>query len=208
MTGFLTSDDIEKRVNKGELIEKVTFKKNLLRTVMYDLRLGEEVLVTPQKKPIILEENEVLSIESGQFALLTTEEYLKIPNDVFAFITIRFGYKGKGLVNISGFHVDPGFEGKLVFSVYNVGPTTITLRRKEPVFSIFFYELPKHVGPKKRKFLHIPLPLIESLAGARVPSLERLEQSVNRNWTYIKVYGTILTGLFVAILVAVLRAII
>jgi len=168
----------------------------------YDLRLGEEALVTPDKIPKRLAKGEILNIEPGQFAVLMTEEYLKMPNDILGFITVRFRYKSKGLVNISGFHVDPGFEGHLVFSVYNTGPSAVTLRRGEKVFSIFFAEINppvkydgNYVGQKT-----LPLDILETLAGARIPSLQNLERKVIRNWTTIKLYGTILTGLTIGIL--------
>jgi dCTP deaminase len=57
------------------------------------------------------------------------------------FIAVKFTYKKLGLINISGFHVDPGYKGKLIFSVYNVGPNDILIRRGQPVFSIFFQRL-------------------------------------------------------------------
>jgi hypothetical protein len=40
-----------------------------------------------------------------------------------AFISMRTAFKFKGLVNISGFHVDPGYKGKLIFAVFNASPT-------------------------------------------------------------------------------------
>jgi dCTP deaminase len=47
---------------------------------------------------------------------------------------MKFKIKQRGLVNVSGFHVDPGYSGKLLFSVYNAGPRSIVLTRGEPVF--------------------------------------------------------------------------
>jgi len=130
-----------------------------------------------------------------------------MPDGLLGFITVRFQYKSKGLVNISGFHVDPGFEGRLVFSVYNAGPATVTLRRGERVFSIFFAELhpeTTYKGDYNRQ-TQIPLAIVETFAGARVPSLQALENKVNRNWTAIKIYGAILTGLLVTVVGALIR---
>ena len=47
----------------------------------------------------------------------------------------------KGLVNVSGFHVDPGFEGRLIFSVYNAGPRSIILDHGSKCFMIWFAKL-------------------------------------------------------------------
>jgi dCTP deaminase len=153
-----------------------------------------------------LGKGQTVNIGSGQFAILTTEEYLQMPKDLLGFITVRFRYKSKGLLNISGFHVDPGFEGKLIFSVYNVGPATVTLRRGETVFSIFFAEIYPPVEYKGdfSKQVNIPIDIVETFAGARVPSLQTLENRVNRNWATLKIYGTILTGLVVTVLGAII----
>ena len=62
-----------------------------------------------------------ITIPPGQFALLLTEETVKVPDQAIAFISMKAKWKFRGLVNVSGFHVDPGFEGRLKFSVYNAG---------------------------------------------------------------------------------------
>ena len=79
----------------------------------------------------------------GQLALLITEEELRIPLNVLAFISIKASKKMNGLVNVSGFHVDPGFSGRLKFSVYNAGSESTVLDVGAPLFPIWFYELPE-----------------------------------------------------------------
>jgi len=204
---FISREEIKKRCSnliKGRGLEEGDFSRS---GASYDLRLGKEVLVTPQRVPQTLENGQTVNIESGQFAILTTDEYLQMPKDLLGFITVRFTYKSKGLVNISGFHVDPGFEGKFFFSVHNAGPTTVTLRCGEKVFSIFFAEIDPKVDYKNgySRQEHIPIDIVETFAGARVPSLQALENRVNRNWTLLKIYGTILTGVFIALLSAIIK---
>jgi dCTP deaminase len=48
-----------------------------------------------------------------------------------------------GLINVSGFHVDPGFYGKLIYAVYNAGPSEIHLSRGTEMFLIWFADLDK-----------------------------------------------------------------
>lgn len=107
----------------------------------FDLNLGDEAFVTGSDEPIKLKKNGFLTIRSGCFALLTTNEKINMPSYLMGFIAVRFSYKKLGLINISGFHVDPGYNGKLIFSVYNVGPNDIIMRQGQPVFSIFFQRL-------------------------------------------------------------------
>lgn len=204
---FISQSEIEKHLS--EWFKEGTYDKNSFSKsgASYDLRLGKEVFVTPEKEPKQLRINQTLNIEPGQFAVLTTEEYLMMPDYLLGFITIRLTYKSKGLVNITGFHVDPGFEGKLVFSVFNAGPTTVTMRRCENVFSIFFAKIDPPTRYKLglyQKQTKIPTKIIEALAGARAPSLQTLKEQVDRNWTTIKIYGTILTGLVITLLGAII----
>lgn len=167
----------------------------------FELSLGDEVFVTPKKEPKKLRHGETINIGPGHFAVLTTEEYLVMPDNLLGFITVRFTYKKKGLVNISGFHADPGYEGKLLFSVYNAGPVTVSLRCGDKIFSLFLssIEPPTHYKGAY-KIEKIPLDIIESLAGAKVPSLQSLEDEVSRNTMTLKIYGAILTSLVLAVL--------
>ena len=50
-----------------------------------------------------------LAIPPGQFAFLVTEEKLSIPTNVIGFISLKSKIKWSGLINVSGFHVDPDF---------------------------------------------------------------------------------------------------
>jgi hypothetical protein len=49
----------------------------------------------------------------------------------------------RGLVNVSGFHVDPGYKDSLKFAVYNAGSKDIVLDYGEPVFLIWYADLDK-----------------------------------------------------------------
>src|SRR5260370_16376866 len=108
----------------------------------YELSLGTEAFITSSggTKQTYKEGEQVL-LPPGQSALLITEEELRIPRNVLAFISIKASKKMSGLVNISGFHVDPGFQGRLKFSVYNPGSEPTFLALGDRLFPIWFYEL-------------------------------------------------------------------
>lgn len=111
--------------------------KSLVDCNAYTLTLGEEVYVTPHNSisdpeshtKISLPQGGHHTIPAGQFALLLMEQKISIPDDAMAFISIKAKIKFQGLVNVSGFHVDPGYTGKLIFAVYNAGSSTITIER-------------------------------------------------------------------------------
>jgi dCTP deaminase len=113
------------------------------------MRIGSEYFVTPTDDSgdanshslKTLDDGESFAIPPGQFAYVITRETVKIPKGVLAFISIRTTVKWKGLINVSGFHVDPGYQGRLTFSVYNAGPASIHLRSGDAVFLIWFADL-------------------------------------------------------------------
>ena len=112
----------------------------------YELSLGNQVYTTTDELPTDFKLRVTpgyIRIEPGEFAILTTDEYVYVPPDLVGFISIRYRFKERGLVNVSGFHVDPGFFGKLLFTVFNAGPSDIVLKYKENVFLIMFAELKK-----------------------------------------------------------------
>ena len=93
-----------------------------------------------------------LAIPPGQFAFLVTEEKLSIPTNVIGFISLKSKIKWSGLINVSGFHVDPGFSGRLVYSVFNAGPSPIHLDRGQKAFLLWIADLdPSSLEADSRK---------------------------------------------------------
>ena len=82
-----------------------------------------------------------LTIPPNRFAFLITEERVSIPKNAIGFISLKAGKKFEGLINVSGFHVDPGYNGRLVYSVYNAGPSTIHVQRHESLFLLWLANL-------------------------------------------------------------------
>lgn len=117
------------------------FTESRIKQGSYELSLSREVITTPHgsggEKP---GQGPTLEVPPGQFALLYTEETVTIPPEVIAFISIKATVKLDGLVNISGFHVDPGFSGRLKFSVYNAGNLPIFLEYGRETFLLWFAE--------------------------------------------------------------------
>lgn len=92
---------------------------------------------------------------------------MSVPADAIAFISIRARTKFKGLVNVSGFHVDPGYCGQLTFAVFNAGPVPIHIRRGQPIFLIWYARLDRETAFKKDGKIHkgIDIEAVTSVAG-------------------------------------------
>lgn len=159
---FLGTNSLKQLLESSDVISP--FDNQKIKNGAYELSLGSQVFQTDSSPRAVkeLKPNEKIEIKPGQFALLLTEEYIKMPKDKIAFITIKAGVKFEGLVNVSGFHVDPGFEGKLLFSVYNAGPSNIILSNGTSYFPIWFSELNETQGyqgnhSKQTKIPDIPV---------------------------------------------------
>ena len=57
------------------------------------------------------------------------------------FISMKARIKFRGLVNVSGFHVDPGYKGRLLFAVFNAGPSDVHLARGDECFLVWYASL-------------------------------------------------------------------
>lgn len=138
---FWSSEKLGERIEAESLIEP--YERGAIKSAAYELSLGAECFLTSDEDNTKdkLENHDQLAIPPGQFGLLISEEIVRVPSDAIAFISIKAGVKFRGLVNVSGFHVDPGFAGRLKFSVYNAGAQPVVLQRNQRVFLIWFADL-------------------------------------------------------------------
>jgi dCTP deaminase len=150
------------------------------------LRVGTEIYITPELEQAHtqtkqrLRNNQGFLIPPGQFAFVMTEEVVRVPPDTMAFISMKTTFKNKGLVNVSGFHADPGWDGPLVFAVFNAGPASVHLYRGLPLFLIWYADL-DHPSEKRKTnpgSHQIPAVTINNLTGG-VNSLNVLDKRLN-----------------------------
>ncbi len=190
----------------------------------YTLSVGPEVYVSPNDSTVDpttvtvrkLNEGDGFTIPPGQFAFLITEEIVSVPADALAFISIRARTKFRGLVNVSGFHVDPGFRGQLTFAVFNAGPVPIHLKRGQAIFLIWYASLDCTTAFKKDGKVHKGLDpeLITAVAGElqsfaglskKIKDLDRSlgdrVHSLEKEQTYYRVIGAVALALLIALTV-------
>ena len=147
--GFWSGERLAQELPKGLISD---FNPKNLDFATYRLCVGEQTFVTADKfgvsapnEPLISvlgdAPNHTLRIPPGQFAFLLTHETVRVPSTAIALISMRATYKFKGLINVSGFHVDPGWDGKLLFSVYNAGASEVIIKRLDPLFLIVYADL-------------------------------------------------------------------
>jgi dCTP deaminase len=152
---FWSSQKIE--ANLGRIIDKPDPDQVDCNAIT--LRIGGEIYITPgleQAAPLSHTKRSLgpkapFTVPPGQFAFLLTEEVVTIPPGQMAFISIKATYKLKGLINVSGFHVDPGWAGPLLFAVFNSGPAPVHLEQGLPIFLLWVADLDEESAKRKTK---------------------------------------------------------
>ena len=190
----------------------------------YTLSIGPEVYVSPNDQTADpttvtirkLSVGEAFTIPPGQFAFVLTEEVVSVPADALAFISIRAKTKFRGLVNVSGFHVDPGYRGQLTFSVFNAGPVPVHLKRGQPIFLIWYASLDCETTFKKNGTIHKGIdPEIVTAVAGELQSFAGLSKKINdvdkalgdrvhvleKEQTYYRVIGAIALAFIIALTV-------
>lgn len=204
---FWSSEVLSKRIPKEMLIAPYSEKR--IKHAGYELALGEEAYVTSTGGKVSLRRGEHVTIPPGQFALLHSEEIVNMPADAIAFISIKARIKLKGLVNISGFHVDPGYSGKLVFSVHNAGSRAVRITCGDPAFLIWFGDL-THATADTYNGAHKNQQGISSDAVMEIDGeiaspahladrLKKLESRIHYQWWAIGLLASLLVALWAAL---------
>ena len=70
-----------------------------------------------------------------------SEERVELPLHVCGKAGIRSEFARKGMIAFGGPQIDPGFNGRIILSLLNVGPEPITLTLGAPFFTIEFQRL-------------------------------------------------------------------
>lgn len=156
---ILSDVDIKKALGKKKIVIKPKPDlKTQLSSCSLDLRLGDE-FVTFQysklpfidiKKPIPTELSKAIKIKDkdffvlqpGEFSLGITYEWIKLPSDLAARLEGRSSIGRLGIViHSTASLIDPGFSGKLVLELGNIGRMPVALYKKMKICSISFEKL-------------------------------------------------------------------
>ncbi|MEM0468497.1 MAG: dCTP deaminase [Pyrobaculum sp.] len=137
---ILANDELKKLITLGRLKIDPLYP-DAVRENGLDLRIGGEYAIYAYEgsvvRPCDLEDaahlfrvvrGEEVVIPPRNFVLLTTEEYVKMPDDVVGLANLRSTLARYGLV-IPPTVVDAGFEGNITIEVVNESPNTIVLKR-------------------------------------------------------------------------------
>lgn len=147
---ILSDITIEQLIAKGSLaIDPID--SNQIQPASVDIRLGDTFsIVEDMPRGIVSLENEIAykTIKTdryvllpGQFVLATTMEYVKLKDDLTAFVEGRSSLGRMGLFVQNAGWVDPGFEGEITLELFNANRCALELQAGRRVGQLVFAQL-------------------------------------------------------------------
>src|SRR3989344_546163 len=162
---ILSDQDIKTAIQKGKI--KITPKPDFetqLGTCSLDLRLSENFQVFEYNRSAFidvsdkktfeditathtLKKGEPFILHPGQFVLGATIEKICLHNDIAARIDGRSRLGRLGLViHSTAGHIDPGFCGRIILEITNIGKLPIILKKNLCVCQLVFETLTQPVS--------------------------------------------------------------
>ena len=148
---ILCDRTITRLIKEGKLVVEPFEPKNVQCSSL-DLRLGEEIAVYEANNEVIDVKEEIKGvrrekikdsfiIKPKEFVLATTLEYLKLPEDITAFVEGRSSLGRLGLFIENAGWVDAGFEGQITLELYNANSRPIKLYKGMRICQLVFAKL-------------------------------------------------------------------
>ncbi|MCC3145038.1 dCTP deaminase [Halanaerobium sp. Z-7514] len=116
-----------------------------------DMRLGNDFLKVNENSLPLMTLTEQVSYEEvigteiiippHSFLLATTKEYIKLPDNVTAFVEGRSSIGRMGLFIQNAGWVDPGFEGQITLELFNANRLPIKLEAERRICQLVFAQM-------------------------------------------------------------------
>ena len=118
--------------------------------VSYDLRLGREYRDHRDVGKRDLPDGGTLVLHPGAAVIIETEEFIQLPKTRFACVVPKVSLLQKGLSNTMS-KVDPGYQGNLLVTLFNLGKETVTLSRQESFCSLCVFQVEAGARPYEKQ---------------------------------------------------------
>lgn len=153
---ILSDKTIKEYLEEGKIVIDPLKDEQQIQPSSVDMRLGDEFKVFKViRKPYIdpkdeediaeymesstVPEGEAFIIHPNEFALATTQEYVKVPDDLVAIVEGRSSMGRLGVtMHVTAGYVDPGFEGRITLEISNIGAMPVALYPGQRVCQLVF----------------------------------------------------------------------
>lgn len=151
-SSILSDKEIQDYVNRDALITKETFSSSCLEASSYDIRVGAKGIVGGEGSEIDLASEKSMEIGPGAYAAIVSYEKMKFPRKISARLGSKRALSYEGIILLTGSIVDPGYEGHLLFGLYNASQKKVHIRYGRKICNIVFEKLAvepdKEVSPE------------------------------------------------------------
>ncbi len=159
---ILSDSTLRSMIEKAELSVSPLTEESI-QPASIDCRLGTHFLIVEDRNMEILDlnseilyrsiEGESITIPPHSFLLATTMEYVKLPNDLTAFVEGRSSVGRMGLFIQNAGWVDPGFEGQITLELYNANSLPIRLQAGRRICQLVFCKMDQETpNPYRGKY--------------------------------------------------------
>lgn len=105
------------------------------------------------------EDGPYIVVEPRQFLLGTTEEVIRVPDDLVARLDGRSTYGRHGIIiHATAGYIDPGFKGQVTLEIYNLGSRPVRLHIGERIGQVVFTTMTspavRPYGGTTSKYMH------------------------------------------------------
>ena len=177
---ILSDVTLRKMIESGELgVEPLA--EHGIQPASIDLRLGNQFLKVDENdfdtihmdQPIKYVEvtREEIVIPPLTFMLATTMEYIRLPDNLTAFVEGRSSVGRIGLFVENAGWVDPGFEGELTLELFNANRQPIRLQAGRRICQLVFAQMDQKAA----------IPYSGKYQGQRRPVGSRIFQDTDRS---------------------------
>jgi len=147
---ILSDKTLKKLLKSGELVVDPIDEQSI-QPASIDCRIGNHFLVLEDNKMEVLSmdeeihyreiEGDSVTIPPHSFLLATIQEYVKLPNDLTAFVEGRSSIGRMGLFIQNAGWIDPGFEGRITLELYNASSLPIKLQAGKRICQLVFCKM-------------------------------------------------------------------
>lgn len=144
---ILSDKTLRQLIDSGELGVS-PINEESIQPASIDCRLGDDFLVVEDRQMQIIDlsseiiyrkiQGPTITIPPHSFLLATTMEFIKLPNDLTAFVEGRSSIGRMGLFIQNAGWVDPGFEGQITLELYNANSLPIRLESGRRICQLVF----------------------------------------------------------------------
>jgi deoxycytidine triphosphate deaminase/uncharacterized protein YoxC len=149
VSGILVDTAIQDAIDHHWLITHDTYQQSSLEASSYDIHVGARGVIGGQGGEIDLH-REVMELGPGAYGGVISYEKLCLPDTVCARIGSKRALSYDGVILLTGTTVDPGYEGYLLFGLYNASQRKALIRFNKKLCNIVFERLatpPERLAP-------------------------------------------------------------